>query len=351
MPRSDIADASIRINQASLPEDAWADVRSLTVQEDLDAMSMFTLELYNWDDELLRFPWSDSPLFAVGNEVQISLGYVDDLHPVMTAEITSLEPRFAGDELPLLTVRGYDYRHRLARGRKTRAFRQMSDSAIAGQVAREAGLTATAASTGAALPYVLQSNQSDWEFLEQRARLIGYEVYVRDKVLYFRPPQHTGTAIVTLRVGEDISEFSPRLSAQAQVDEVAVRGWDVKQKQPIVGRAAVGQEKTAIGEGTSGPRATRQAFGRSSAASVDLPVRTVAEADAIARGRLDELALDYVHGEVVADGHPQVHAGTVVAIEGAGKRFSGRYYVTSVSHSLTGERGYQTTFSVQRNTA
>ena len=55
--------------------------------------------------------------------------------------------------------------------------------------------------------------------------------------------------------------------------------------------------------------------------------------------------------DVVADGRPEVHAGTVVAIEGAGERFSGDYYVTSVTHTLTGEAGYQTSFSVERNTA
>jgi Bacteriophage probable baseplate hub protein len=174
MPSSDVADASIRVNTTPLPLAAWSDIRSVTVQEDLDAMSMFSIELYNWDDQLLRYPWSDSPLFAVGNQLQISLGYVDNVRPVMLGEITSLEPRFAGEELPMLTVRGYDHRHLLARGRKTRAFKQMSDSAIASQVAREAGLRANVTNTGAALAHVLQSNQSDWDFLQQRARLLGY---------------------------------------------------------------------------------------------------------------------------------------------------------------------------------
>ena len=348
---SDILDASIRINDTRLPPQAWSDVRSLTVQEDLDAISMFALELYNWDDRLLTFPWSDSPLFAVGNEVEISLGYVDDLHPVMVAEIISLEPRFASGELPLLTVRGYDHRHRLARGRTTRVFQQMADSAIAEQVAREAGLGSSVTETDVKHSYVLQSNQSDLEFLQHRARRIGYEVFARDKILYFRPPQHTGTATITLELGEDISEFSPRLSTQSQVGEMAVRGWDVKQKQVIVGKAAVGQETTIKGNGSSGPRSARQAFGGSTTVSVDVPVHTVAEADAIARGRFNELALDFVQGDVVAVGQPQVHAGTVVAIEGVGDRFSGPYYVTSVTHTLTAEQGYQTTISVQRNTA
>ena len=350
MPASDVLDASIRINDTRLPPEAWSDMRSLTVQEDLDAISMFALELYNWDDRLLTFPWSESPLFAVGNEVEISLGYVDDLHPVMVAEIISLEPRFVSGELPTLTVRGYDHRHRLARGRNTRVFQQMADSAIAEQVAREAGLSSSVTETDIKYSYVLQSNQSDLDFLQQRARRIGYEVFARDKVLYFRPPQHTAAATVTLELGEEITEFSPRMSTQSQVGELAVRGWDVKQKQVIVGKATVGQESTT-GDGSSGPRAARQAFGGSSTASVDLPVNTVAEADAIARGRFDDLALDFVQGDVVADGQPQVHAGTVVTIDGVGDRFSGAYYVTSVTHSLTAEQGYQTTLSVQRNNA
>ncbi len=350
MPTSDVLDASIRINDTRLPPEAWSDVRSLTVQEDLDAISMFALELYNWDDRLLTFPWSESPLFSVGNEVEISLGYVDDVHPVMVAEIISLEPRFASGELPMLTVRGYDHRHRLARGRKTRVFQQMADSAIAEQVAREAGLSSSVTETDIKHSYVLQSNQSDLDFLQQRARRIGYEVFARDKVLYFRPPQHTAEATVTLELGDEITEFSPRLSTQSQVGELAVRGWDVKQKQVIVGKATVGQETTK-GSGSSGPRAARQAFGGSSTASIDLPVHTVAEADAIARGRFNDLALDFVQGDVVADGQPQVHAGTVVTIDGVGDRFSGPYYVTSVTHSLTAEQGYQTTLSVQRNSA
>jgi phage protein D len=348
---SGVPDAAIQVNGRALPHAAWADLRSITVQEDLDAMSMFTLELYNWDDRTLKFTWSDSTVLAVGTEVRISLGYVDAIKPVMVGEITSLEPRFASDEQPKVTVRGYDHRHRLARGRKTRAFKQLSDSAIAGRIAREAGLRAVTTDSGAAVPHVLQSNQSDWEFLVGRARLIGYEVFVRDKVLYFRKPQQASTAAATLRIGRDISEFSPRLSAQDQIAEIAVRGWDVKGKKPIVATATAGQVTSTGGGGSSGPRAARQAFGTSSEASVDLPVRSVAEADRIARGRLDDLALDYVRGEVVCDGRPEVRAGTVVKIEGAGTRFSGSYYVTAVSHTVTGEDGYRTTFSVQRSAA
>jgi phage protein D len=266
---------------------------------------------------------------------------------MMVAEITSLEPAFTTDQPPMLTVRGYDHRHRLARGRRTRTFTKMKDSAIAAQVAREAGLRAVAKDTRTTLAFVVQSNQTDWEFLRQRAGLLGWEVYVKDKVLYFQPPGHAAQASIRLSLGEDVSEFTPRLSALGQEGRVTVRSWDVKQKQVIVGSAGVGQE-SAMGR-ASGPAAANRAFGKTSTGIVDRPVRSKAEADQIAQGRFNELALTYVRGTVACAGRPQLHAGMVVHIDGAGRTFSGPYYVTSVTHALRQDQGYRTSFTVERN--
>lgn len=344
-----VPDVDIRLNGARLPLDAQTDIESVTVLDDLSALSMFTLACYNWDQEKLKVSWSDSSLFAIGTEVQISVGFVGDLHKVMTAEITSLEPAFTADGPPMLTVRGYDYRHRLARDRKTRTFSRMKDSAIVAQVAREAGLRAQVKDTRTVLDYVIQHNQTDLEFLQKRAQLIGYEFYTRDKVLYFQPPQHGGRAAVTLQIGQDITEFTPRLRSLAQVGEMTVRGWDVMKKAVIVGTAGTGQESTTMGGKSSGPRRTNRAFGKAGATSVDVPVPSKARADQMARGRFDEMALTYIEGEVECVGHPQLRAGTVVDIQGAGETFSGAYYLTSVTHTVSSGQGYRTHLEVRRN--
>jgi len=348
MPRGELPDLSVRINGAQLLPAAQADLRSVTVQEDLQALSMFALEMHNWDDERLAVSWSDSSLFAIGNEVEIWLGYVGDLHKVMLAEITSLEPEFAAEQPPRLTVRGYDHRHRLARGRKTRTFAQMKDSAIASQIAREAGLRAQVQDTKVTQGYVIQSNQSDWEFLRRRAGLLGYEIYVRDKILYFREPQSAAQPADKLSLGEDVTEFYPRLSSLTQVSEVAVRGWDVKQKKAVVGTM---RTAAAPGGRRSGSATARRAFGAASAPILGQPAPSVAVADPIARGQFNTIELTYVEGDATGYGRPGLHAGVVVDIAGAGRTFSGPYYVTSVTHTMTPENGYQTSFTVQRNAA
>jgi uncharacterized protein len=349
MPNGELPDLSVRVNGSPLPAAARADLRSVTVQEDLEALSMFTLELRNWDDARLQVSWSDSRLFAVGNQVEIWLGYIGDLVKVMLAEITSLEPVFSTGQPPLLMVRGYDLRHRLARGRKTRTFAKMTDSAIASRIATEAGLRAQTGDTAATLDYVIQSNQSDWEFLRRRARLIGYEIFVRERTLYFRWPQSAAEPADRLSLGEDITEFSPRLSSLAQDSEVAVRGWSVPEKQAVVATSAA--EAPGPGDRAPGSATARRAFGAATEAVLGQPAPDLAQADLIAQGQFNTMALAYVEGDVVAHGRPQLQAGMVVDISGAGQTFSGPYYVTSVTHTVTPEHGYQTSFTVQRNAA
>ena len=349
-PVGGLADFTIRVNGAAVPPGVAHDVRAVTVEESVDEPSSFSIELSNWDDEKLQVAWSDGPLFDPGHAVEIGLGYLDDVRPVLSGEVTSLEPAFTAGSAPTLTVAGYGYAHRLARTRRTRSFVRMKDSAIAAQIGRESGLRVEATDTTVAVAYVAQANETDWGFLRRRAARIGYEVFVREKVLHFRAPTTAAKAQHTLAVGAAVSEFLPRLSAVGQVAGVTARGWDVTKKQVLVGRATPGQ-LDLMGTTRSGPVSADRAFGTSSTASVDLAPRTAAEAQMIARGLLATGALGFVQATARCGGDATLRAGTVVRIDGAGTRFSGPYYVTAVTHTLSAEQGYRTTLAVERNGA
>ena len=151
---------------------------------------MFTIQLSAWDETKQSLMWIDDSLFREGNAVEIQMGYESgSLMMRMAGEITGLEPEFSTAQAPTLTVRGYDRRHRLLRGHKTRSFVKMKDSAIARQIAAEAGLTGRVVDSKTTFDYVMQQNQTDLDFLRERARRIGYEVVVEDKIFYFRPPR------------------------------------------------------------------------------------------------------------------------------------------------------------------
>src|SRR4051794_27488914 len=117
----------LRINGADVSQEIAADLVAATVYDDLDAPGMFTLRLINWDMQKLAVTWADDQRFAEGSKVEVQLGYVDQLKTILSGEITGLEPEFTADEVPMLTVRGYDRRHRLMRGQHTRTFAKMKD--------------------------------------------------------------------------------------------------------------------------------------------------------------------------------------------------------------------------------
>lgn len=347
-PQRFVADFRVSINGSELPRAAYADLMSVAVYEDVDALSMFTLHFANWSLTESTVTWSDDALMSPGNEVEVKMGYVDQLESLLKAEITGLEPEFIAGEVPSVIVRGYDRRHRLMRGRKTKSFTQVKDSDIASQIATDAGLSSQVKDTGVTLDYVLQHNQTDYEFLQARARRIGYEVAIDDKTLLFQPFQNTQSETLTLEL-DDLLEFSPRLTSVGQVGGVDVRGWNVKDKEAIVAQASAGGLASTMGGASTGPSAADGAFGAATMTFVTYPVFTRAEADKIAQGQLEDMALAYIMGEGQVEGTPDLRAGSVIKLKGIGARFSGLYYVTATAHVYSPHRGYRTSFSIRRN--
>src|SRR6185436_16478530 len=145
MPVADLSsplvpEFDIIINGQALVDRARPFITSILVDDSIAWPSMFALQLtssFELDDV---HEWIDNPVFAVGNVVEIKLGYGNELESLIIGEITGLEPEFVLDRPPTLIVRGYDRRHRLQKGRKTRTFVGLKDSDIASQLAREAKL-------------------------------------------------------------------------------------------------------------------------------------------------------------------------------------------------------------------
>jgi len=345
--RDEAATVGVKVAGVELRASVYADLLSVSVQDEVDAASMFVLKLLTWDPDALAISWADGDLFKLGAEVEIQMGYVNALRTVMFGEITGLELDVVAGEPATLTVRGYDKSHRMARDQKTRVFTRMKDSAIASQIASSYGLTPDVVNTVVTFDYVMQNNQSDLELLEERAARINYEVVVDGKTLHFRPQEDSTRTQITLSLTEDVIELHPRLTAGGQVGRVEVRGWDPETKAAIVGSASTGQE-TRMGA-TTGPKMADDAFGVATVIKVDQPVFSKAEADQIALGMLKSMARSFITGEGTCFGDTRLESGKMVKIEGLGKRFSGVYDLVSVTHTYAPTRGYRSAISVKRN--
>ena len=219
------------------------------------------------------------------------------------------------------------------RGRRRRSFVQTTDADLARKVAIDAGLKpGTIDNTPEVHEYVYQNNQTNAEFLLERARRLGYELWVEDNALHFRKPAPNGQP-VRLVWGDTLRHFRARLSTAEQLNEVEVRGWDPKQKRALFGRATQGRGAPQIGVALPGDVIARDAWGEAKLAVVDQFVHSLAEADELAQAVLDETASAFVEAEGICEAGPTLVPGRQVKIEGVGSRFAGTYYLTQVNHT------------------
>jgi phage protein D len=339
----------LRLNGAELPPQAVADLIGITLVDDVDAPGMCVFTLSGWDGVKMEPRWIDDDLFAEGTSVELQMGYRNKMSPLFKGEITGLEPEFPEGQPPTLLVRSHDRRHRLMRASKTRTFTQMKDSDIATQVAGDAGLSPQVEDSGVTLPYLIQHNRTDLDFLLERARRIGFEVIVNDRELHFRKRQYRESEAIELRREVGLLEFMPRLSTLNQVESVEVRGWNIKEKAAWVSQAGADTETARMAGKSTGPGTVQQTFPGSVAVNTSAPVASQEDADSFARGMLHEMGLHYINAEGVCIGEPELKAGSVVKIEGMGRRFSGLYYVTATEHRFRPRKGYRTAFVARRN--
>jgi phage protein D len=289
---------------------------------------------------------------------------------LIDGEVTCVEAVCDGLDCHTI-VRGYDQCHRLQRSRRTRAFYNSSDSEIAEQIAKAAGLVQFAIEPSTTIhDFVGQCNQTDWDFLSQRAREIGYETGIDGGTFYFRPASSVATATrnpVELTFRNGLRRFSPRVTAGNMAPDVEVRVWD-----PL--EAKVVSQVTKVGTGTarpagSEPRPLATKFvGDSSPASTaqpasdagpvpsttahvvcDLPVATGSAIDGAATvtatARADQVGSAFAEAEGETTGDPEIAPGVVLKISGVPEPFDGSWLVTNARHVFdlsTG--GYATHF-------
>jgi phage protein D len=172
---------------------------------------------------------------------------------------------------------------------------------------------------------------------------------VTGKTLTFRPAANHLGEVVALEYMRDLKWFNVRLSTVCQVSDVAVRGWNPATKQAIVSVARTDAETTRMKGTALGPELAEDAFGAFSAAVIDIPLASQAEADQIAQARFRDMAIELTSGEGEAVGNTALRAGTTVELLGLGARFTGAYYVVKAEHRAGPELGYITRFDVRRN--
>jgi uncharacterized protein len=355
-------DYLIEIKGQALDQETKGDILDLKVTLAKRTIGSFELTINNWDDERLAFKYSDSATFNLGNEVHVKLGYAGkgkELVSVIRGFITSLAPQFPESGPPTLAVGCHDHMVKL-KGRKPKQgeqqkFVNMRDWEIAQAIAQRNGLAVDVTQDGPQRELVMQENKDDATFLMERAAAIDFDCFIqtdpktgKDTLNFIKPTD--GRDGRPIRVwefewGKSLMSYTPTLTAVGQVGKITVRGWDPRTKKPISYTATPADLPELGSDGPSGPGTGETAMADKQDMVVHKHVFSVEEAKHEAVSMLRRRANSFNTGAGQAIGLANLRPGDNVDLKNLGKRFSGRYPVTKVEHSL-GSSGFTTKFYV-----
>ena len=375
----------VKIEGVGLPLDILRDVSQVTFRDSLKEIDSFELSVNNWDAETCDFKYvgaetaemlkGNSPLalryriFEPGQKtVEVRMGYADQLRLMLTGTFTTMEPNFPSGGAPVLSVRGLNVLHQLRRKQYITTWRDKRDSEIAENIATLTDpqlkrkrfplpivVDPKSKKGEKPIPYVAQKNEYDIDFLLTRARQRGYVVFVLEgdpkkkgieskRRLYFGPSTAGKPVTIKLERGVSLIDFKPTLN-----DREPGQIGDGPRVEPPDEEADL-RDGHARRQGA--PHQSRPprdgGYGRSrEEVVVDEPVFTPAQARERATAILLERYKDLVKASVTCVGLPDLRAGQRVRIEGVGARFSGSYFITETTHTIS-DGGYTTKFSARR---
>ncbi|MEO5817962.1 MAG: hypothetical protein ABIT20_22025 [Gemmatimonadaceae bacterium] len=306
-------------------------------------------------------------LFDIDNTLRLSLGYAPGpLEEVFKGDVTGVQASFPSGGLPTMTLVAHDYMHRLSEGKYARGFGPLPDAIIAAILSAENLLiplidpTMVAASTAVAAVNLIfkgtgrkQKGQSDLDLMKEIAALYDADFWVDGDFFYFSrfmPKEYSPR--LTLRWGESLLDFAPKVSTVGQVAGSAMKFtlreiplsflvnayWDFDHE--TLGLRVVPGEAAGLLKMVVGPTEVR----------INQPIGSPADIVNSALVLAHELRTK-INNRLTATGSavgdPRIRAGAVIRIEGIGPDFSGDYRVASATHTIDAG-GYRTTFNVRK---
>lgn len=350
---------TLLIDDAPAGPEVMEAIQQIEVEDNADMADMLRLRVgIGVDDGCSRYRVLDDDLFhrLAKLAIVVTVGSGPS-EPLIESYVIETNANFSNQPgQSLLNVVAMDPTVLMNLEERSRRWSDMADSTVATQVFQDHGFVPVVETTQP----VRQENDettsqrgTDIRLLQRLARRNGFECYVEINPLtrgvegHFHPPRldQPSQGVLSVNSGEatNVNSFSPRFDMLRPTTATA-RGIE----------AGGVEDQSVTSEGQS-----QRTLGREATVAADRPRRVLLTGSGLARtGELQGYAqavVDRSGWAITAQGELNtvayggiLRAKRPVEVRGAGRQFSGTYYVERVLHTFTGDR-YVQHFTVRRN--
>lgn len=300
--------------------------------------SLYDYEKYRWINDLAK-------TIRVGAKLEIEAGYVKK-ETVFFGYVDECSMSYSGGQPPRLEVSGIDgfgylmsCQEPIYGGKKKP--KQIVEEILQKSIAAGYAKRCTVGDlSGFGIPAV-KERLDDFKYLKLLAERYCMSLFCVDGELIFDDVIGSDKPLIRLTVGAGLLEFGTRQSLRGQVGSVEIWGRDENQK--FIHGAA---KSVTVGGGGRSAVQIAGKFKNAALREYSEYVRTEAECVRAAQARLNAIALNFVSGEGLCVGIPELIPGRYVSIVGLDGDTEGSYFVSRVRHSFS-QQGYFTHFTVK----
>ena len=379
----------IKLNGKAMDTGFYNDIASLTVEENTSTAGVFRMRMLASMQDDGSWKYVDDDRLALLNTVSIRIGFKsgggiaaalgsllggggagDGLSAVFDGFITDVHVDVGSEPgNTFVEVSGMDTSYLMSTEEKVVAWPDMTDSDIVQQIVSAYGVDVKADATSTthqeAQTTIIQRG-ADLQFVRELAQRNGMEFYFltddqSSKVSgYFQLPKLTGTPQTDLAIyagdKSNLKSFSAHLTAHRPLN-VKVNQVDVKQNAAAPASVSDTQHPKLgakdLGALVGGPLGGLLTPKEAPAQMLVLgpPTSDPAEMKSVAQAVRDEAGWFLAAtGEINSEAYQNVlRPHKLVLVKGAGKAFSGKYYVTRVIHEIKSDGTYSQKFEARRN--
>jgi Rhs element Vgr protein len=337
MPQSPLDNSAddIRVtilsNGQALPDDT--EVLSLEVTRAVNRIPSARIVLIDDSktDAALRFSLSDGDLLAPGALISVKAGYGEAQEEIFSGVVVRQGVRVGSFGNSRLVINCRDKALAMTVGRKCANYVDQSDSDIIAKLVKAHGLEADVAATTVTHKELVQYDVSDWDFLLARAEANGLVALVEAGKVTLAAPVTSGDAVLGVSYGVDLIEFDGDVDARSQLAAVGAVAWDPA-TQAVIEQEA--QPKALNAQGNLDAATLAKVVGLSS-----YRLHTAATLDseglkAWTAARQQRAGLARMRGHLRFRGSALAKPGTLLDVQGVGKRFDGAAWLSAVTHLI-----------------
>lgn len=255
--------------------------------------------------------------------------------PLFRGQITAVEYGYSADRSVEVRVRGYDGLHPLRMRQPVRAHVQVTAAELARSLVSDLGIHVVEGSSGPIWQRLVQHQQTDLEFLADIAQRSGLYFRLDGTDLTFFTLEGIGPS-VPLSLGESLLEAHLEANAVPCAGTVTGIGWDPWRAVERRGSAAFSR----CGRQIPVQMSAAAAGGSGEYQLVDEIAQDDLELESLAQAELDRRVASEVTFRGIAEGDPRLMPGAIIDVQGVARMLSGRYILTSVTHTVDQRSGF-----------